>query len=95
MATLHIRNVPDGVVAALKERAGRRGRSLNAEVVDLLIQSAPQNRDVDEVLADIRALARTIENPPSGDEIADGIRQDREERTDRVLRAAGRLAPKD
>jgi plasmid stability protein len=36
MATLTIRNVPDDLYAALKERARRNRRSLNQEVLALL-----------------------------------------------------------
>lgn len=91
MATLHIRNVPDGVVEALKVRAAGRGRSLNAEVVDVLTASAPQRRSVEEVLESIRELAHQINDPRTGQEVADEIRADREARADRIWRLANRL----
>ncbi len=36
MAQLHVRNVPDDLVAALKERAGRNRRSMEAEHRNIL-----------------------------------------------------------
>ena len=42
--TLHIRNVPAELVEALKASAAANGRSLNAEVIDVLAQ--PRRRFV-------------------------------------------------
>ena len=84
VATLHIRNVPDDVVENLKARALREGRSLNAEVVLALTAAAPR-RTLDEIIEDVRKLAATVPNPPSVDEIVEGIHQAREERTRRIL----------
>lgn len=36
MATLHVRNVPEGVYEALRGRAAAHGRSINAETIALL-----------------------------------------------------------
>jgi len=38
MATLHVRNVPDGLYDQLRRRAAAENRSLSAEVVNLLQQ---------------------------------------------------------
>jgi len=40
MAQLVVRDLDDGVKAALKRRAARRGRSLEAEVRDILAKAA-------------------------------------------------------
>ena len=88
VATLHIRNVPDEVVAELKQRAKLFGRSLNAEVVQVLTESMPRpKRTLEEVLESIRRRASSLPNPPSGDELAADIRQAREERADELMRA--------
>jgi plasmid stability protein len=94
VATLHIRNVPPEVVESLKERAARHGRSLNTEVVRTL-EEAAQKRSLEEVFESVRRRAERIPNPPTTEEIVEGIRRDREERTDRILRAAGLLPPED
>jgi plasmid stability protein len=40
MAALHIRSVPEPVVAALRERARRHGRSVQQEVLQILEEAA-------------------------------------------------------
>jgi len=87
VATLNIRNVPEDVVARLKARAARNGDSLNGEVVRTLTEAAGR-RTVDETLENIARLRAKIKNPPSAEQIVEGIRQAREERTEKILRAA-------
>lgn len=57
MANLHIRDVPEEVVRALKKRAEHAGRSLNAEVVRALTDAAGR-RTQEEVLESIRRNAK-------------------------------------
>ncbi len=45
MATLTIRNVPEDVVDRLKETAGRRRRSMEQEVRELLIERYPDRSE--------------------------------------------------
>jgi antitoxin FitA len=52
MATVQVRDVPDEVVATLKERADARGQSLTAYLRDLLTQEAGLP-PIDEVMARI------------------------------------------
>lgn len=40
MTALHIRDVPEDTVAALKARAERHGRSMQAELVEILNEEA-------------------------------------------------------
>ncbi len=40
MPALHVRNVPEGVVAALKRRAAANGRSLQQELLSVLREVA-------------------------------------------------------
>lgn len=42
MATLHVRNVPDNIYKTLKARAQAEGRSLSAELVNLLHRALSQ-----------------------------------------------------
>jgi antitoxin FitA len=45
MASLHVRNVDDDVVARLKERAARNGRSAEAEHRAILQTALPHDED--------------------------------------------------
>jgi plasmid stability protein len=92
MATLNIRNVPEDVVATLKARAKRNGRSLNTEVVRTLSEAA-ERRSVDEILDEIDQIRATIKNPPTGEQIDTWIRESREERGKHLLDVA--LRPRD
>jgi plasmid stability protein len=89
MATLHIRNVPEEVVEALKRRAKLHGRSLNAEVVQTLTEAAPRpQRTIEDVVVSVRRRAASIANPPSADEIVVEIRHARQERAARLDESA-------
>ena len=94
MATLNIRNVPEEVVATLKARAAGRGDSLNSEVVRTLTEAAAK-RTVDEILASIDRIQARIENPPTGEELVEQLRRDREKRTEQILRAALKSRPEE
>lgn len=88
MATLHIRNVPDEVVAALKHRARLAGRSLNAEVVRVLSDApvAPR-RSIEDVLESVARRAERMNLPPevTSDSVEE-IRRAREARATQVER---------
>lgn len=64
MATLTIKNIPDGVVRRLKRQAVANRRSLNLEVITLL-ESATRATpvDVDAMLARVRAVRVTPRRP--------------------------------
>jgi len=89
VATLNIRNVPDDVVKVLKARAARKGDSLNGEVVRTLTEAAGR-RTVDEILASIDAIQAGLPEPPPWEEFMARMRRDREERDERIWRAATR-----
>jgi plasmid stability protein len=91
MATLNIRNVPAEVVATLKARAVRTGDSLNGEVVRTLTEAA-ERRSVAEILESIERIKGGSDyTPPSNwQEFLDGLRQDRDERAEHILREATR-----
>lgn len=87
MATLTIRNVPDELYAALKERARRNRRSLNQEVLALLEgecgEPGERRPTREELLAEVDALrarwaAKRAAGPlPTEEEIREWIRAGR------------------
>ncbi|MDP9490851.1 MAG: Arc family DNA-binding protein [Actinomycetota bacterium] len=84
---IHVRNVPADVVERLKQRAKRNGRSLNAELVDLLGASVENDREpgwVARRLEELHAKYPPIDEPIDAAEL---IREGREER-DRAIEAA-------
>jgi len=42
VAAIHIRNVPESVLAGLRERAGRHGRSMQQELLQILAVAAAE-----------------------------------------------------
>ena len=91
MPTLNIRNVPAHVVADLKRRARKNGRSLNAEVVDALGGSVDEDRRrraVRERLEALRARGPVLpEGAPKPEEV---IRRARTRRAGELDRRARR-----
>lgn len=88
VATLHIRNVPEKVVANLKRRARQNGRSLNAEIVEALGASVQEDERrvwVARRLEEMRAEFQLPEDAPDAVEL---IRQAREERAREIERRA-------
>lgn len=82
--TLHIRNVPDAVVATLKRRAKQRGRSLNAEVVQALKEYDERHTRAEEMLRQLEEFRREWLAPPDAPTPEEIIRVGREERDRRV-----------
>ena len=55
MATITLKDIPQNVHKALKQRAKSNGRSLNREVLAILVSSVmPRKVDVDAYLVEIR-----------------------------------------
>ncbi len=55
MATITLKDIPQKIHKALKQRAKRSGRSLNREVLAILASSVmPRKVDVDAYLVEIR-----------------------------------------
>ncbi len=55
MATITLKDLPQNIHKALKQRAKRNGRSLNREVLAILVSSVlPRKVDVDAYLVEIR-----------------------------------------
>lgn len=74
MATLYVRDVPEGVAQTLKERAAAEGPSLSAYVVAQLdlIASRPTNAEIAQRLRD-----RDRTEAPSTSEIVEALRESR------------------
>jgi plasmid stability protein len=67
MPNIHIRDLPPDAVEALRDAAKRHGRSLNAEIVALLVERAEQEAratDFDRRLEEVRRHWR--ERNPNG-----------------------------
>jgi plasmid stability protein len=82
MATLFVKDVPDDVYEALKDRARENGRSVAAEVRFMLQLHTPRRRSPKEVADSIRKFREKIAAEGRGmttDEIVDLIREGREE----------------
>jgi plasmid stability protein len=77
MATLYVRNVPEGVYARLRERARRNGRSVNAEALEVLAEAADQESDT-PITDRIERLARQIKLGPGDPMPEDLIREVRD-----------------
>ncbi len=83
MATLFVKDFPDDVYQALKDRARANGRSLAAEVRLLLQQAVPRHRSQKEVAESIRRFREKIAREGRGiaaEDIVEMIREGREER---------------
>lgn len=63
MATLHVRNVPDPVYEALRRRAWRNGRSINAEAVAILEDAARRERAAAQIANQLAESGRDLEAP--------------------------------
>jgi len=88
--TLHIRNVPTEVYDALRERARRGGRSLNAEVVEALRESVGRD-DRYGFMERLEELRREYLAPEGFPDAAQIIREERDARAREIERRAGGL----
>jgi plasmid stability protein len=69
MGTLTIRKLDDDTIARLKERARRRGRSLESDLRDLLAQSSRQPLILDPLAEADRIAAMTPSDVPQTDSV--------------------------
>jgi plasmid stability protein len=77
MAQVIVRNLDEGVVAALKQRAQMHGRSLEQELRDILTQAAkPERADLLRIADRIRAMTPQKAQEDS----AQLLREDRDNR---------------
>lgn len=79
MASITIKEIPDDVYAALKQRAKQNRRSINSEVIYLIEQTVRSQRiDANSTIAAAREVrALTADSPISIDEIMEAIDEGR------------------
>jgi plasmid stability protein len=89
MATLYIRNVPPEVYEALKARAKRQGRSVNAEALKILEEMAEREVRAGSLTDRLRAIAKEINYPPDAPRADEVVRQARADWDARIGRLLG------
>ncbi len=80
MATLYVRDVPEKLYKRLRARARRNGRSLNAEVIELIDEAVLRELTSDEITDRLAELAAEIDLPPDAPRPEDIIREERDRR---------------
>ena len=80
MATIHVRNVPDELYAALRARAKRENRSVNAETIAILRRVLQSRRDPEDVLEGLRGLRERLRWPSDAPAPEALIREERDAR---------------
>jgi plasmid stability protein len=80
MAILYVRDVPEKLYKRLRARARRNGRSLNAEVLELIDEAVLRELTSDEITDRLAKLAAEIDLPPDAPRPEDIIRQERDRR---------------
>ncbi len=78
MATLHVRNVPTELYEALRNRADVNGRSINAEVIEILGRGVERWRADEQWLERFEELRTRMKQPPDAPKPEDIIRWDRD-----------------
>lgn len=85
MAVLHVRDIPDVLYRQVQKMAQARGRSLSAEVIDLLEEAARQEAARRRHARLMAQMRRDIWSPPSGapdsEDLVRAARSDREAET--------------
>ena len=81
---LTIKNVPDAVYQNLKNRAAQRGRSLNAEILDALIDRSEEIERRTRILEARTRLEKIVSSLPISESSVGLIRQGRRELEDRL-----------
>jgi plasmid stability protein len=80
VATLYVRDVPEKLYKRLRARARRNGRSLNAEVLELIDEAVLRELTSEEITERLAELAAEINLPPDAPKPEDIIRQERDRR---------------
>jgi plasmid stability protein len=78
MPNIHVRNVPEELYEALRARASREGRSMNAEVIAILRRALASRRDPEDVIADLRRFRERVRLPDDAPPPEELIREDRD-----------------
>ena len=75
-----MRDVPEKLYKRLRARARRNGRSLNAEVLELIDEAVLRELTSDEITDRLAELAAEIDLPPDAPKPEDIIREERNRR---------------
>jgi plasmid stability protein len=75
VATLYVRDVPERLYKRLRARARRNGRSLNAEVLELLEEVAVRDGNAATITERLRRLAAEMPLPADAPKPEDIIRE--------------------
>jgi plasmid stability protein len=75
-----VRDVPEKLYKRLRARARRNGRSLNAEVLELIDEAVLRELTSDEITDRLAELAAEIDLSPDAPRPEDIIRQERNRR---------------
>jgi plasmid stability protein len=84
MSNFHVRNIPPPVYRALRARAKRNGRSINAEVIEVLEESVRREHDADDLIRRLHELRARVVLPRDAPVPEDLIRGARDERARRL-----------
>jgi plasmid stability protein len=82
--SLSIKNVPDEVVARLRERAARHKRSLQCELLEIVEQAAAEPPPM--TVGELYDRARALGLGKGGNESAKIVRRMRDQRTAHLMR---------
>ena len=80
MPAVHIRDVDESVLSALRDAARENDRSLNAELVATLEERAARHRQKGEMTKRLAEIADRVRLPPDAPKPEDLIRADRDSR---------------
>ncbi len=75
-----MRDVPERLYKRLRARARRNGRSLNAEVLEIIDEAVLRELTSEEITDRLATLAVEIDLPPDAPKPEDIIRQERDRR---------------
>ena len=78
MATLYVRDVPERLYKRVRARARRNGRSLNAEVLEILEDAAVREQDAAVITKRLEEIAQRINLSPDAPKPEELIRWDRD-----------------
>lgn len=78
VATLYVRDVPERLYKRLRSRARKNGRSLNAEVLEILDGVVEREREGGFITDKLRELAMEINLPPDAPTPEQIIREHRD-----------------
>jgi len=80
MATIHVSDVPDALYEQLGARAERHGRSLNAELLEIIDEALLRELRSDQITDRLTELAAEVDLPADAPKPEDILREERSRR---------------